>query len=301
MSSIWYEKYKPKTISEMILPQEMKTRFQTYVDNEDIPSIGLWGVQGGVGKTSLSHAIIKEIGGEAMWINASLERGIDVLRGKIQNFASASSFDDKLKIIVMDEVDGQRSNDMQMALRGVISEFSSNCRFIFTGNYKDNILPQLLNRLENYDFEEFSKKDMIRPIFERLKFILDTEGITYDPKDVAEVIGAEYPSIRKMIGTLQRFSITGELKFDKISLNNTSSFKDILMSSDYMSMVQNVNALTAPSSMYSFIYQNLDLFKPEMLQSVIVSTAKYQDMDSNVRDKHLNLAALIAEILPAVK
>ena len=295
-SSIWYEKYKPTKIQDMVLPDEMKTKLQSYVDKEDIPNLGLFSSEPGTGKSSLSHAIIKEINGEALWVNASLERGIDTLRGKIQNFASSSSFDDKIKIVVMDECD-HLSSTVQAAFRGFLDEFSANCRFIFTGNYKDQIIEPLLNRLEVYDFEQFPKKEMIKPIFEKLKFILDAEGVEYNPKDVAELIGEGYPSIRSMISNLQKFSTTGTLKFSKEELGNLSTLDEIMKSSSYLDMLSSVNNLSSPGSIYTELYNNIQVFfKPDSLPQVIISIAKYQEMNSNVRDKHLNLAACLTEL-----
>lgn len=248
------------------------------------------------GKSSLSHAIVKEIGGEALWVNASLERGIDTLRGKIQNFASSSSFDDKIKIVVMDECD-HLSSSAQAAFRGFLDEFGANCRFIFTGNYKDQIIEPLINRLENYDFNQLPKKEMIKPIFERLKLILDSEGVKYDPKDVAELIGEGYPSIRSMISNLQKFSTTGELKFSKEDLGNLSSLDEIMKSTDYLDMISSVNNLSSPSSVYTELYNNSQrYFRTDSLPQVIVAIAKYQEMNSSVRDKHLNLAACLTEL-----
>lgn len=295
-STIWYEKYKPNKIEDMVLPNDMKKKLQEYVNKEDIPNLGLWSSNPGTGKSSLSHAIIKELNCEALWVNASLERGIDTLRGKIQSFASSSSFDDKIKVVVMDESDNI-SQISQAAFRGFLDEFSANCRFIFTGNYKDQIIEPLLNRLENYDFNQLPKKEMIKPIFEKLKYILDSEGIKYDPKDVAELIGENYPSIRSMISNLQKFSYTGELVFTKEDLGNLSSLEEIMKSSSYMEMIQNVNNLSSPSSSYSEFYKDLArFFKEEGFPQVVIALAKYQEMDARVRDKHLNLSGLLTEI-----
>lgn len=294
-SSIWYEKYKPSKVSDVVLPERLKSKIQGYVDNEDIPSLGFFSPVPGNGKSTLSHAIIKEIDGEALWINASLEKGIDVLRGKIAKFASQSSFDDKIKIVVMDECDNL-THDAQSAFRGFIDEFSSNCRFILTGNYPEKIIEPLQNRLEKYDFTSFSKKEMVKPIFDRLVYILESEGVSYDKQDVVKVISAHYPSIRAMVSSLQKFSENGKLEFDESSLDNTSQFSELFKINNYLDLLSAVNSLNSPSTLYSFMYQNLDLFKPENYQQVVLTIAKYAEMDSQVRDKHLNLSACLTEL-----
>lgn len=208
-SSVWYKKYQPNLIEDMILPEELKIKLQKYITDETVPHLGLFSNMPGTGKSSLCNAIIKEVNGEAQWINASIDKGIDVLRGKIGKFASSNSFDDKIKIVVMDEFD-YFSKDGQAAFRGFIDEFGNNCRFIFTGNYKEKIIEPLLDRLEVYDFNEFNKQEMIKPIFERLKFILTNENVEFDPKDLVPVINTFYPRIRSMVGALQRFSKDGQ-------------------------------------------------------------------------------------------
>jgi replication factor C small subunit len=163
-SSVWFQKYQPQCIQDLVIPGHIKEKLAKYVSTQDIPNIGLFSSNPGTGKSSTACAIIKEINGEALWINASMEKGIDVLRGKVQKFASQSSFDDKIKIVVMDEFD-HFSKDGQAAFRGFIDEFSLNCRFIFTGNYKEKIIQPLLDRLEVYDFNSFEKSSMVKPIF----------------------------------------------------------------------------------------------------------------------------------------
>lgn len=248
------------------------------------------------GKSSLSNAIIKEIGGEALWINASLERGIDLLRDKIAKFASQNSFDDKIKIVVMDEFDNASREIFQPAFRGFIDEFSANCRFIITGNYPERIIEPVLNRFETYDFNQFNRKDVVKPIFERLVHILNEEQIKYDNTSIAKIITAHYPSVRAMVGSLQKFSTTGTLELDESALDTTSQLSELFKINNYFELLTVVNSLNTPSSLYSYMYNNLDLFKSEALHNVVITIAKYAEMDSHVRDKHLNLSACLSEI-----
>lgn len=298
--SVFYERYKPSCVEDLVLPQEIKTKLANYIETQDIPNIGLFSSNPGTGKSSTAHAIIKEIGGEALWINASMEKGIDILRGKVQKFASQGSFDDNIKIVVMDEFD-HFSKDGQAAFRGFIDEFSINCRFIFTGNYKEKIIQPLLDRLEVYDFNSFSKEEMVKPIFERLKFILENENVQYDPKALVPVINTYYPRIRSMVGALQKFSKDGVFKVSEHELDDVNVFDKVMQwvkPSSYTEMITEVNKLNGPDNMYSFLYNNAGkYFKPENYPNVVLVIAKYQHMSDSVRDKNLNLAACLTELM----
>ena len=298
--SVWYEKFKPQCVSDLVVPQEIKDKLLSYIRTQDMPNLGLFSSNPGTGKTSTANAIIKEIGGEALWINASMEKGIDVLRGKVQRFASQSSFDDNIKIVVMDEFD-HFSKDGQAAFRGFIDEFSENCRFIFTGNYKEKIIQPLLDRLEVYDFNSFSKEEMIKPIFERLRWILDNEKIDYDPKALVPVINTYYPRIRSMVGALQKFSKDGVFTAGAGDLDDVNIF-DVVMQkmsvNTYTDMITEINKLNSPDNMFSFLYKNAGkYFKPESYPNVVLIIAKYQHMSDSVRDKNLNLAAALTELM----
>lgn len=252
------------------------------------------------GKSSTANAILKEIGGEALWINASKDKGIDILRNQIERFATSNSFDDNIKIVVMDEFDNF-SKDGQKAFRAFIDEFSQNCRFIFTGNYKENIIEPLLERMEVYDYNTFDKKEMIKPIFARLRFILDNEKIEYDPKHVVPLIDTYYPRIRSMVGALQKYSNNGVFKVNDNELNDINVFDNVMSKvtpNSYLDMIKEVNALNAPDNMYTFLYKNASrYFAIDKYPIVVVTIGKYQHMASSVRDKHLNLSACLTELM----
>lgn len=297
-SSIFYEKYKPQCVEDLILPEELKNKLSNSIKSQQFSHMLLASSIGGTGKSATCNAILKDLNGEALWINASLENGIDVLRGKIQKFASTSSFDDGIKVVVLDEFDNMSQSAMA-AFRGFLDEFGSNCIFLFTCNYKEKIIEPLLTRLQIYDFNNFDKTVMIKPIFERLKFILDNEGIQYDPKDLVPVINTYYPSIRNMIGTLQKLSSDGVFKLaDLDDTNIYDNVMKVVTPSTYLDMIAEVNKLNAPDNMYSFIYKNASkYFAPGNYPKVIVTIAKYQHMSSTVRDKQLNLAAALTELV----
>jgi len=297
--TIWMERYRPTRVKDLILPTNMKAKFQKYADNEDIPNLLLNSSKPGTGKTSTAHALIKEINGEALFINASMENGIDLLRSKITKFASTTSFDDKLKIIVLDEADALQPA-AQDAFRGVIEAFSDNCRFILTCNFAEKLMEPIKNRLEVYDFDNLDKKEMVKPIFERLKNILENEDIKYDPKDLVPVINTYYPSIRSMIGALQKFSTTGNFVVDSNELDDNNKYLEVvnkIKEKDFITTINMINDLSSPSNMYTYLYKNLNIFSASILPKLVIIIAKYQFQDSTVRDKSLNMSACATEIM----
>jgi len=307
--SIWYEKYKPQTIQDLILPQELKDHLQNMVNSRDIPNISMFSSIPGCGKSSIANAIISETQLPSLWINASLDKGIDVIRGEIMSFASAVSFEDTIKIVVMDEFDNF-TKDGQSAFRGFLDEFSGSCRFIFTGNSKSKVLEPLLNRTEVYDFNNWSLKELAKPLFSRLSDILKTEKISFQDEDVVQVIRMNFPSIRAMIGSLQRSSTTGTLKLvECTSLSTNDTLKNALIAKDFEGIIQLCNNFVSPDDFYTYLYNYVSVqtdelemeFKKADRPNIIVTCAKYAHMSSMVRDKNLNLAACILEIIQKIK
>lgn len=193
------------------------------------------------------------------------------------------------------------SKDGMAAFRSFLDEYSHNCRFIFTGNYKEKIIEPLLDRMEVYDFESFAKEEMIKPIFERLCFVLENENVEYNKKDLVPIINTYYPRIRSMVGALQKFSKDGVLTVDTSDLDDLNIFDKIMelvTPGTYPEMIQAVNNLNAPDNMYSFLYKNaMTYFPAEKYPNMVIVVAKYQHMTSTVRDKQLNLAACLTELL----
>ena len=201
--------------------------------------------------------------------------------------------------IITHNCDSMSSQNMA-GFRAFLDEFSQNCRFIFTGNYKEKIIQPLLDRLINIDFNTFDKKQMVVPIFERLKYILENEYIQYSKEDIKKVILTYYPRIRSMVGALQRYSIDGVLKISEDQLNDLSEFDKIMQfvsAKDYQNMIQGVNALTSPENMYSFLYKHAEKYFNSKYPTAIVTIARYQFMSSSVRDKALNLSACLTELM----
>lgn len=300
MSNIWYEKYTPQTIDDVIMPDDILTKLKNYVSTKKIPNLGFWSQEPGLGKSSTAKAIIKSLDADALFVNASMERNIDVLRGKIFQFASSKSLSDDPKIVVMDECDNL-TRDAQSAFRSFLDQFSGNCTFIFTGNYKSRIIEPLLDRLENYDFMEFSlDKNTATRIFNKLKNILISENIevTDDTsKMLVKIIKNNYPKIRNMIGTLQRSVMNGKFEYNEES----SDFQDIvetMKEKDYQKLIVQVNSIPNPDAMYEYLYKHTEIFRD--LPKAILILAKGQFQSDQVRDKNLNLCSSLVELIPCL-
>ena len=191
---LWVEKYRPKTIEETVLPCELKATFQQFVDQKNIPNLILSGVAG-VGKTTVARAMLEQLGCDYIVINGSMNGNIDTLRNEILNFASSVSLAGGRKYVILDEADYLNANSTQPALRNFMEEFSKNCGFILTCNFKNRIIEPLHSRCSVIDFQ-ISKKDMAKlavQFLKRVEGILSAESVEYDRAVVAEVIQKHFP------------------------------------------------------------------------------------------------------------
>lgn len=297
---IWAEKYRPQRIEDMILPNDLKQKINTNI--EQLGNMLLCSETPGTGKTSLVNAILRQSKLEALFINASLENGIETLRGKITSFASQCSFDGRIKVVVLDECD-HLTDLAQGGFRGVLEEFSRNCRFILTCNYKNKIIEPIRNRLEIYDFDSINKSpEIVKEIFNRLKFILDTENVTYEDQQLVDIIRTFNPSIREMVMFMQKSTINNKLIIKEGDLLKADGFGyiiDLVKNKNFEEMVKECYKITSPDSFYTWVFKNINNFGTKKPQ-IILTVAKYQDMSSRVRDKNLNLCACLTEMVSLV-
>ncbi len=301
---LYVEKYRPHQIEECILPDRLKKVFQEYVTKGEIPNLMLTG-SAGVGKTTVAKAMCEEIGCNFLFINSSDERGIDVLRTKIKGYASTVSLTGGRKVIILDEAD-YLTPEAQAGLRGAIEEFSDNCSFIFTCNFKARLIDALHSRCSVIDFslKGDEKAKMAMQMFKRLTSILSTEGVTYDKDVLAKIVQRYFPDYRRTLNELQRYSTSGNIDAGVLSqIDNVRKLDDLiraLKDKDFGSMRKWVtnNSDIDMSRIFRMIYDGLyDYLKPESIPAAVIVLAKYQYQAAFVADQELNLVACLTEIM----
>ena len=305
---LWVEKYRPKTIEECILPESTKETFTEFVKNGELPNLLLAGPPG-VGKTTVAKALCNELGLDYLLVNGSEESGIDTLRTKIKQFASSISLQGGYKVVILDEADYLNPQSTQPALRGFMEEFSKNCRFILTCNFKNRIIEPLHSRCSVIEFN-VSKKDMPVLCAEFLKrscTILEDEGISYDQQVVAELIMCYEPDWRRVLNELQRYSSNGQIDsgilmgFKDVSIQD---LMDLLRNKNFRGMRQWVadNIDSEPAALFRLIYDNMnDHIDPSSIPQLVLILADYQYKNSFVADHELNLVACLTEIMAGGK
>ncbi|MFZ9350248.1 MAG: AAA family ATPase [Candidatus Fonsibacter ubiquis] len=301
---LWVEKYRPRTIRDCILPDNLKNTFQEFVDQDNIPNMLLSGTAG-TGKTTIARALCEELGCDYIIINGSEESGIDVLRTKIKDFASTVSLAGKVKVVILDEADYLNPNSTQPALRGFIEEFSKNCRFIFTCNFANRIIAPLHSRTTVIDFR-LTKQDrpqMAAKFFKRVVDILNQENITHNPKVVAEIVNKYFPDYRRVLNELQRYSASGTIDegiLVNISDANLKELVSALREKDFKKMrtwvVNNLD--NDPNVLFRKLYDTL-LTEVVQVPQLVLLLADYQYKAAFVADAEINLVACLTEIMAA--
>lgn len=300
---LWVEKYRPKSINDCILPEAMKKPFQEYVKKKEIPNMILTG-SAGVGKTTVARAMCEEAGCDYILINGSDESGIDTLRVKVKGFASSVSLLGGRKVIIIDEAD-YLTPTAQAAFRGVIEEFSGNCSFIFTCNFKNRIIQPLHSRCAVIDFklQNGQKAKMASAFFKRIEVILKGEKIEYDPKVVAELVTKYFPDYRRVLNELQRYSVSGKIDTGILAVNTNTRIKElmVLLGDKNFSEIRKWVASNSDNDVnmiYREIYDNLyENLKKETIPAAVILLAKYQYQSAFVADQEVNLLAFLTELM----
>ena len=308
---LWVEKYRPKKISECILDEDIKKTFSEFLKQKEIPNLLLAGTQG-TGKTTVARALCEELGADYIIINGSDEgRQIDTLRNKIKNFASTVSLTEHSnhKVVIVDEADYMNAESVQPALRNFIETFYKNCRFIFTCNYKNKILPALHSRCTVIDFaiKNGQKVKTAQALMKRLGKILDGEQVEYEKKVLAELIQKYYPDFRRTINELQRYSVRGTIDSGilfSLSEANTKELIKILKEKRFNDMRKWVinNLDKEPSSLFTSVYEILyaSLESSSVPQSILI-LAGYQYKSAFVADQEINMVACLTEVMANCK
>jgi DNA polymerase III delta prime subunit len=305
---LWVEKYRPQSISECILPESIKTTFNNYIKQGELPTLLLTG-SAGVGKTTIAKALCNEVGADYIMINGSDEgRKIDTLRTTVKEFASSVSLTDAKKVIIIDEADYMNADSVQPALRSFIEEFSNNCRFIFTCNFKNRIIDPLHSRCAIIDFkiDPKDKQEMAALFFKRATRILKQEKIEFDPKVVAELVTKHFPDYRRILNELQRYSVAGKIDSGIFVNVSTDSYKELikgLKEKDFTSVRKWVASADADaSSLFRHLYDNaLNVLDPSSIPQLIIIIGDYQYKSAFVADQEINTMSAMVEIMSSCK
>ena len=305
---LWVEKYRPATIADTILPQALKDTFSEFVKTGNIPNMLFTGTAG-LGKTTVAKAICNELGFDYIVVNGSEEGNIDTLRGKIKRFASTVSLQGGYKIVILDEADYLNPQSTQPALRGFIEEFSDNCRFILTCNFKNRIIEPLHSRCGVYEFNT-SKKDMVQlceQMLKRVCHILQREGhgvADAQRQNIAELIMRYAPDWRRVINELQRATMGGVAITSGVSAHNYDVLFDALKNKNFKTMrgwvANNVDVDT--SAIFRSLYDSMyDRVEQQSIPQLVLILADYQYKAAFVADHELNVVACMTEIMASVE
>tara|TARA_B100000287_G_scaffold418902_1_gene456460 strand:- start:1233 stop:2168 length:936 start_codon:yes stop_codon:yes gene_type:complete len=301
---LWVEKYRPQTIKECVLPKRMKNTFKSILESGELQNMLFTG-SAGVGKTTVAKALCNELELDYIMVNGSEEGNIDTLRTKIKQFASTVSLQGGYKVVILDEADYLNAQSTQPALRGFIEEFSSNCRFILTCNFKNRIIEPLHSRCSIYDFTIASgeQAEILAEFMDNMSSMLNKENITYDKNVLAELIMKYRPDFRRVINELQRYSVSGQIDTGILVNLSNESFNSLMLSlkeKNFKEMrkwvVDNIDV--EPSVIFRTIYDNMtDHLQPKSVPQVVLILADYQYKNAFVADHELNVVACMTEIM----
>ena len=305
---LWVEKYRPRKVEECVLSQDLKKIFQNVLDKGELQNMMFTGTAG-TGKTTVARALCNELDLDYIIINGSEESGIDTLRNKIKQFASSVSLSGGLKVVILDEADYLNPQSTQPALRGFIEEFSANCRFILTCNFKNRIIEPLHSRTSVIEFAmpKKEKEALAGQFMQRVQQILSVESINSEPAVIAELIMKYFPDFRRTLNELQRYSNFGKID-SGILVNANDIALDTLMNAlkikDFREMRQWVadNIDVEPASMFRKVYDNMNEYvEPQSIPQLVLILADYQYKNSFVADHELNMVACLTEVMAGVK
>lgn len=305
---LWVEKFRPKTISDTILPVDLKQTFQQFVDQKNIPNLILSG-SAGVGKTTVARAMLEELGCDYIIINGSMNGNIDTLRNDILNFASAVSLSGGRKYVILDEADYLNQNSTQPALRNFMEEFSKNCGFILTCNFKNRIIKPLHSRCSVIDFK-INKSDMAKlavQFLKRTEMILKSESVEYDKQVLGAVIQQFFPDWRRVLNELQRYSALGKIDSGILSGLQDISTKELFGAlkhkrfDDVRKWVHD-NSDQDQNQIFRAVFDEADNFVvKKTIPLLVLKLADYQHKAAFVVDQEINLLAFFVELMMDVE
>ena len=300
---LWTEKYRPRNISNTILPDDLKSTFDDFIKN-GIPNLLLSGGPG-VGKTTTAKAMLDQVGSDYMVINGSMNGGIDTLRNDIKSYASTVSLNGKRKFVILDEADYLNPQSTQPALRNFMEEYSKNCGFILTANYKNRIIEPLHSRCSVIEFiiHKENKPVLANKFLKRVQDILKEENVEYDKKAVVELIIKHFPDWRRIINELQRYSTSGKIDAGILTQMSDGSFNTLIQAlkkKEFNQMRKWVaeNLDNDPTTIYRKLYDSCNTNMKETSIPILVTTiADYQYKSAFVADQEINLVACLTALM----
>lgn len=301
---IWVEQYRPRVIEDCILPKAIKKTFHDIVASGEMQNLLLAG-GAGCGKTTVAKALCSELGLDALFVNASEESGIDVIRTKVRQFASAVSLSGGVKVVILDEADYLNPQSSQPALRGMIEEFHTNCRFIFTCNFKNRIIQPIHSRCTVVEFQipNAEKPVLATQLMERCTLILNEKTIPFEEKVVAQLIHRHFPDFRRVINELQRYAQSGSIDAGILTNVGEVAIKKLigaLKEKKFTDMRKWVasNIDNDPVQVFRLIYDSAyDVMEKKSIPQLVLILADYQHKAAFVADQEINLVAALTEIM----
>lgn len=306
---LWTERYRPRKIDDCILPDELKKVFSEFVKKGTIPNMLLCG-KPGTGKTTVARAMCEELGSDYIIINGSMNGGIDTLRNDIKNFASTVSFAGGRKVVILDEADYLNATSTQPALRNFMEEYSKNCAFILTCNFKNKIIEPLHSRCTTVEFRipNEEKNKLAGEFYKRAVGILKQENVEYDKNVVGELILKFFPDWRRVLNEMQRYSVSGRIDTGILSAASEEKFGvliDALKNKRFTEMRKWVgeNLDSDSTTLFRRIYDAAiaGKVKKESLPILVLILAEYSYKAAFVADQELNLVACLTQVMSDVE
>ena len=301
--SLWVEKYRPTTLDTYIGNEHLKSKVKVYLESGDLPHLLLFG-KAGTGKTTLAKLLVNNINCDYLYINASDENSVDVVREKVKNFASTMGFQD-MKVIILDECDYITPN-AQAALRNLMETFSKHCRFILTCNFVERIIDPIQSRCQSFQIIPPDRKQ----VAVHMSNILQSENVTSDNKDIVTLVNGGYPDIRRVINSAQRQVVDNKLVIDEAMITQNDyklSLLEILKTQDKKNSFKNIRQLIADSKVTDFsdlfrlLFDTIDDWGRGHIAECILLLSQYQQSDAVVVDKEINIMAMFTEIIGVIK
>ncbi len=301
---LWVQKYRPRTVSDTILPESLKKTFQKFVDDRSIPNLLLTG-SAGVGKTTVARAMLEELGCDYIVINGSMNGNIDTLRNEILSFASSVSLRGGRKYVILDEADYLNANSTQPALRNFMEEFSRNCGFILTCNFVNKIIEPLHSRCSVVEFKigKEDKPKVAALFYKRVLDILGEERVEFDNKVVAQVITKYFPDYRRVINELQRYSATGKIDTGilvNFSDENLKKLIGYLKEKNFTEIRKwaSINSDIDSAVFFRKLYEIAsEVMEPSSVPYLVIKTGEYQYKAAFVADQEINIVAFLTELM----